>query len=68
MTIVDKLSGALVNTDGIPNSLTTISPDLTAVYSSQILRFDGSVLAPSQDRGKCEYGALKQQDFGDAAA
>jgi hypothetical protein len=55
--IVDGISGAVVvievNTDKIPITLTTISPDMSAVHSRQLLSTDGSIGAPSQGRGKC---------------
>ena len=56
-TIVDKLSGAVViievNTDNIPVTLTTISPDMNAIHSRHLLAWDGSTIAPSQGRGNC---------------
>ena len=57
-TIKDKRTGAIVvielNVEDIPITMTTITPDLSAVHSRQIVQLDGSVLAPSQQRGKCE--------------
>ena len=58
-TITDNRTGAFVvielNMEDIPISMTTISPDLSAVHSRQSIYLDGSVQAPSQGRGKCEW-------------
>ena len=58
-TKIDKRTGAFVvielNLEDIPITMTTISPDLSAVHSRQNIDLDGSVFAPSQQRGKCEW-------------
>lgn len=56
--ISDHRTGAWVfvevNTDGIPITLTTVAPDFAAVHSRHTIGPFGEVLAPSQERGKCE--------------
>jgi hypothetical protein len=42
-----------VNIDGSPISLSTIQSDLVVVHSRHILQVDGTVLSPSQSKGRC---------------
>lgn len=42
------------NTDGVPDTFTTIAGDLTAVHSRALILLDGSILAPSQGMGRCQ--------------
>ena len=54
----DRRTGARVvvevNVDGVPITMTTIQPDLSAVYSRHVLGLAGEVSVPSQQRGRCE--------------
>ena len=42
------------NTVGMPDTLTSIQKDGTAVHSRQIIDVSGTLVAPSQRLGKCE--------------
>jgi hypothetical protein len=56
--IPDARTGAVVvvevNTDNIPDTFTTIQPDLFAVHSRHLLDLSGSLVAPTQQSGWCE--------------
>ena len=57
----DRRTKAMViieeNGDGIPITFTTIGPDLGAVHSRALIGLDGTVVAPSQEIGRCESEA-----------
>ena len=61
-TWFDKPTGATVvlefNTDGIPDTLTTISQDLTFIHSRHLLAIPVGALVPQQITGKCERVAI----------
>jgi len=59
---IDPRNGAWtaveVNADNLPITFTTIQPDLQAIHSRHVLWPDGTVVSPSQQRGRCERIAL----------
>jgi hypothetical protein len=59
VVVRDNMSDALViienNTTGIPITITTVSPDLTAVHSRHLIDLGGKLSAPSQGKGTCKY-------------
>jgi hypothetical protein len=41
------------NTDGTPISFSTIQKNMEIIHSRHVLLLDGSVLSPSQEKGRC---------------
>jgi hypothetical protein len=59
---VDKLSGSIVviemNTDNFPITMTTITPDMNAIHSRQIITTSGKIFSPTQGLGTCKWMPL----------
>jgi hypothetical protein len=47
------------NLDGIPDTFTTITGDMTAVHSRALLSLDGSVSSPTQGIGRCQVMPIR---------
>jgi hypothetical protein len=47
------------NLDGVPDTFTTITGDMTGIHSRALLNPDGSVSSPTQGIGRCQVAPIR---------